>query len=90
MTGAENYTTIIAIAPSPVNKNVIWVGTDDGNVQLTTDGGASWKNLIEQIKGAPKGAWVPQIEVSPTNAAQAFVVINNYRRNDYKPYLFYI
>ncbi|MFN8281194.1 MAG: hypothetical protein U0V49_13025 [Saprospiraceae bacterium] len=89
VTGAENYTTIIAIAPSPVNKNVIWVGTDDGNVQLTTDGGASWKNLIEQIKGAPKGAWVPQIEVSPTNAAQAFVVINNYRRNDYKPYLFF-
>lgn len=88
VTGAENNTTIISIAPSPVNKDVIWVGTDDGNLQLTTDGGKSWKNLIDNIKSAPKGAWIPQIEVSTTNAAQAFVVINNYRRNDYKPYLF--
>lgn len=88
-TAAENHTTILSIAPSPVNKDVIWVGTDDGNVQLTRDGGKSWTNLISKMSGAPSGAWIPQIEVSKTNAGEAFVVINNYRRGDWKPYLFH-
>ena len=44
--GAENHTTIFTIAESPIDQNVIWVGTDDGNVQLTTDGGNSWRNLM--------------------------------------------
>jgi len=88
-TGAENHTTIISIAPSPLNENVIWVGTDDGNLQLTQDGGKSWTNLIEHIKDAPKNAWIPQIHPSKYNAAEAFVVINNYRQNDYNPYVFH-
>lgn len=89
VTGAEKNTTILCIAPSPVDKNVIWIGTDDGNVQLTRDGGLNWSNLINNIPGAPKGAWIPQIEISSTNPAVAFVVLNDYRRNNYKPYLFY-
>jgi len=89
VTGAENHTTIIAIAPSPVDKNVIWVGTDDGNVQLTKDGGKTWTNLFSKIPSAPKQAWVPQIEVSKTNAAEAFVVINNYRQNDWSAYAYH-
>ncbi|MEP7197545.1 MAG: hypothetical protein ABI851_13570 [Saprospiraceae bacterium] len=89
ITGAENNTTIISIAPSPIDAKVIWVGTDDGNVQLTRDGGVSWTNCIANIKNAPKGAWIPQIEVSSRDAGTAFVVLNNYRQNDYKPYLFY-
>ena len=88
-TAAENHTTIIAIAPSPVNHDVIWVGTDDGNVQLTKDGGKTWMNLISKMPGAPAGAWIPQIEVSKSNAGEAFVVINNYRRNDWNPYLYH-
>ena len=86
-TGAENYTTILAIAPSPVQKGVIWVGTDDGNLQLTTDGGKSWKNFRTKLKGVPEGSWIPQITASRYNAGEAFVVINNYRRNDFSPYL---
>lgn len=88
-TGAENYCTILAIAPSPMNKDVIWVGTDDGNLQLTQDGGKSWTNLISQIKSAPKEGWIPYIEVSKTNAGEAFVIINNYRRNDYSAYAYH-
>jgi photosystem II stability/assembly factor-like uncharacterized protein len=88
-TGAENFCTILAIAPSPKDKNVIWVGTDDGNLQLTTDGGKNWSNVIANIKSAPKNAWIPQIEVSKSNPAEAFVIINNYRNNDYSAYAYH-
>ncbi|TAF67344.1 MAG: hypothetical protein EAZ55_03235 [Cytophagales bacterium] len=89
VTGAENHTTIIAIAPSTKKEGVIWVGTDDGNVQITQDGGKTWTNVAKNIKGMPEGAWVPQIHASTHDPAEAFVVINNYRQNDWTPYLFY-
>lgn len=88
-TGAENYTTIIAIAPSPLNKDIIWVGTDDGNLQLTLDGGKTWNNLIGKIKGVPEGSWIPQITASEYNEGEAFVVINDYRRDNWAPYVFH-
>ncbi len=88
VTNAENHCTILAIAPSPADQNVIWVSTDDGNLQLTTDGGKTWTNLTAKITGLPKNAWLPQIEVSAKNAGEAFVVVNNYRQNDFKPYCF--
>lgn len=88
-TEAENHTTILAIAPSPVDPEVIWVGTDDGNLQLTTDGGDNWTLLNKKLPGDPGGAWIPQIEVSQTNAGEAFVVVNNYRRNDWSAYLYH-
>lgn len=88
ITGAENHCTILAIEPSAKQKGVIWVGTDDGNVQLTTDGGKTWTNFRGKIPGLPSGAWVPQIKASRHNAAEAFVVVNDYRRGDFKPYIF--
>ncbi len=88
-TGAENHCTIITIAPSKVQKDLIWAGTDDGNVQFTTDGGKSWTNVSGNIKGAPKKAWIPQITASEYNAAEAFVVLNNYRVGDYSSYLYF-
>ena len=88
ITGAENYCTIMAIAPSSKDKNVIWVGTDDGNVQLTKDGGKTWTNFRGKIPGMPLGAWIPQVQASRYNAAEAFVVANDYRRGDFKPYIF--
>lgn len=87
-TGAENHTTIITIAPSTLQKDVLWVGTDDGNVQLTKDGGTIWTNLTANIKGVPQGSWVAQIQASTHNPAAAFVVINNYRRDDWTPYVY--
>ncbi|HWA36114.1 MAG TPA: hypothetical protein VG737_18360 [Cyclobacteriaceae bacterium] len=86
--GAENHCTILSIAPSAVEKGVIWVGTDDGQVQLTRDGGKSWTNVTPKITGMPKGAWIPQIRASEYKAGEVFVVVNNYRQFDYKPYLF--
>lgn len=88
-TQAENYTTITAISASTLNKNVIWVGTDDGRIQATNDKGKTWKSFENQIKGMPKNAWVHQIIASTYNENEAFVVCNNYRQNDWKPYLFY-
>ena len=88
-TGAENNTTILAISPSPVQQDVMWVGTDDGLVQLTRDGGKTWTNVTSKIAGMPQAAWVAQIKASAYNAGEAFVVVNNYRNSDYKPYLFH-
>ena len=88
ITGAENYCTIMAIAPSSKDKNVIWIGTDDGNVQLTKDGGKTWTNFRGKIPGMPIGAWIPQVQASRYNAAEAFVVANDYRRGNMKPTIF--
>ena len=87
-TGAENHTTILAIAPSTLDKNVIWVGTDDGNLQLTRDGGANWENVAGRLPGFPAGSWIPQIKASTYNAGEAWVIVNNYRRNDFTPYAY--
>lgn len=87
-TFAENYCTIMTIAPSPVQKGVLWVGTDDGNIQLTTDGGKTWNNLIKNLKGVPPTTWITQIQASKYNAGEAFVVFDNHRTNDWKPYVF--
>ncbi len=89
VTGAENHCTIITISPSRLEKGLIWVGTDDGNVQLTRDGGKTWTNVTDNIKGAPRNAWIPQITASKHNPAEAFVVLNNYRTGDYSAYLFH-
>lgn len=89
VTGAENHTCIMAIAPSPVQEGVIWVGTDDGNLQLTQDGGKTWTNLNKGLKDVPMGSWIPQIHASRYNAGEAFVVVNNYRRNDFSAYLYH-
>jgi len=89
VTGAENHTTILAISPSSVEQGVIWAGTDDGNIQLTTDGGETWSNCSPAIKDMPAGAWVPQIIPSGHDGGEAYVVVNNYRQNDYAPYLFH-
>ena len=88
ITGAENYCTIIAIEPSAKERGVIWVGTDDGNVQLTRDGGKTWTNFRGKLPGMPAGAWVPQIRASKHNAGEAYVVVNDYRRGNNKPYLY--
>ena len=86
-TGAENHTTLLVIEPSPTEKGVIWAGTDDGNVQITKDGGSSWTNVSKNIKGVPAGSWVAQIKASRYNNGEAVAVINNYRRFDFKPYV---
>ncbi len=88
VTGAENHTTILTIAPSPVEQDVIWVGTDDGNVQLTRDGGATWANVVDRIRGAPDNTWVPHIEPSKFDGGTVFVVFDDHRRGNNRPYVY--
>jgi photosystem II stability/assembly factor-like uncharacterized protein len=87
-TAAEFYCTIIAIAPSPVNPDVIWVGTDDGNVQVTRDGGKTWSNVVKNIQGLAPNAWIPNVEASWADAGTAYVAADHHRENDYAPYFF--
>lgn len=86
-TGAENFTTILAIEPSPLEEGVIWVGTDDGKVHITRNGGESWNDLTDNLDDLPEGSWVAQVKASPHDAAEAVAVINNYRRGDWGTYV---
>jgi len=88
-TAAENHTTITAIDASARQAGVIWVGTDDGNVQVTRDGGETWTNVVKNIKGLPANSWIAQVKASEYNAAEAFVVIDNHRMNDWTPYVYH-
>ncbi|WP_339608757.1 hypothetical protein [uncultured Roseivirga sp.] len=88
-TDAENHTTITAIGPSPKQAGVIWVGTDDGNVQVTQDGGKTWNNVVSNMKGLPANAWITQVQPSEYDAAEAFVVIDNHRMHDWMPYVYH-
>ncbi len=87
-TGAENHTTILAITPTKLEKGLLWVGTDDGLIQLSRNGGQTWTNVTPKNKSFPKGSWIAQIKASPFNAGEAYAVINNYRNFDFRPYLF--
>jgi len=86
--GAEVFTTILAISPSPVQKGVIWVGTDDGRIHVTRDGGKTWDSLEKNLKGVPANTWVPHIRASKFDAASAFVALDNHRRDDTAPYVY--
>ncbi len=91
VTGAEMFTAILAIAPSPLQRGVIWVGTDDGRIQLTRDGGKTWDSVEKNLKGAaapPANTWIPHIRPSRFDPASAFVVFDNHRRDDNASYVF--
>lgn len=85
-TAAENHCTILCIAPSEKEKGLIWVGSDDGQIHLKRED-SNWKNVTAAIKDLPKNAWIAQIICGQKNG-EAFVVANNYRQNNWKPYLF--
>ncbi len=87
-TGAENHTTILVIEPSPLEKDMLWIGTDDGNVQVTRNGGATWTNVSKNLKGLPKGSWIAQIKASNKNKGEALLIANDYRRFNYTPYAY--
>jgi photosystem II stability/assembly factor-like uncharacterized protein len=88
-TNAENHTTLLCIAPSTHNKNVIWAGSDDGRLHITRNRGEQWTDLSSRLPGYIAGSWIPQIELSPHAEGEAFVVVNDYRRNNWEPYLYH-
>jgi hypothetical protein len=87
-TGAETHCTIITISESPLRPGIIWVGTDDGNVQLTRDGGATWTNVRDSVPNAPKGTWVSRVEASRFAEGTAYLTLDGHRNDDFKPYAF--
>jgi photosystem II stability/assembly factor-like uncharacterized protein len=85
---AETHTTIYAIGESPKNSQVIWVGTDDGNLQVTRDGGKSWTNVVGNIQGLPKNAWVSTVEPGRFDAATIFATFDLHTFGDMRPYAY--
>ena len=87
-TGAENHCTILVIEPSPIEKDMLWIGTDDGRVHITQNGGTTWTEVTKNIKGLPTGSWIPQIKASNKNKGEALLIANDYRRFNYTPYAY--
>ena len=86
--GAENHTTIFTIAESDLDENIIWVGTDDGNVQVTQDGGKTWSNTVANIPGLPANTWCYHIELSTLERGTAYAVFDGHTANDKTPYAY--
>ncbi len=87
-TGAENHTTLLVVEPSPIEKDMLWAGSDDGRVHYTQNGGTSWIDVTKNINGLPAGSWIPQIKASNKNKGEALLIANDYRRFNYTPYAF--
>ncbi len=87
-TGAENHTTLLTIAPSPVVRDAIWTGSDDGRVHLARAGGGTWDDLTTRIRGVPEGSWIPHIEPSKHDSATAYLVLDDHRRGSWETYLY--
>ena len=85
---AETHTTIFAIAESPKNPNVVWVGTDDGNLQLTRDGGKTWTNVARGIKGLPPQAWVSSIDAGHFDEGTVYATFDLHMFGDLRPYAY--
>ncbi len=87
-TGAENHTTLVSIAPSPVQRELVWAGSDDGKVHLARVGGGTWDDVTDRIGGVPDGTWIPHIEASKHDSATAYVVFEDHRRGNWETYLY--
>ena len=85
---AETHTTIYAISESPKDAQTIWVGTDDGNLQITRDGGKSWSNVVSNVPNLPRFSWVSWVEASRYDAGTAYVAFDRHTFGDMTPYVF--
>ncbi len=86
--GVVHFGTITTVAESPVKAGVLWVGTDDGNLQVSRDGGANWTNVAEKVPGVPRGTYVSRVEASRFAEGRAYVAFDGHRNDDYKAYVF--
>jgi hypothetical protein len=82
------HTTIYSISESPKNGQVIWVGTDDGNVQITRDGAKTWTNVVGNVSGLAKNSWVTTIEASRFDESTAYATFDRHTFGDMKPYVY--
>ena len=87
-TGAETYNTIITISESPMKEGLLWIGTDDGRVQVTQDDGGHWTDVGANIKNIPPFTWVSRVTASRFAEGRAYVTFDGHRNNDYKTYVY--
>jgi len=87
-TAAEYFATIISLAESPLKKDVIWAGTDDGNLQITNDGGKNWSNISKNLPNVPDDSSISHVELSNHNVNTAYVAVDRHKFDDYRPYVF--
>jgi photosystem II stability/assembly factor-like uncharacterized protein len=86
--GAASYSNIVTISESYLVPGIIWVGTNDGNVQVSRDGGVTWKNVVDKVPGVPKETHVSRVEASHFDGGTAYVAFDGHRTDDHKAYVF--
>jgi photosystem II stability/assembly factor-like uncharacterized protein len=86
--GTASYGEIVTIAESPLDAKVLWIGTDDGNVQVSRNGGSSWANVVENITGVNDGTYVSRVIASAQSPGTAYVTLDAHRDGDWSPYVF--
>ncbi|MCG6954410.1 MAG: hypothetical protein LJF04_00335 [Gemmatimonadetes bacterium] len=86
--GQSDFSALSAVDQSPVDGSVLWVGSDDGNVQVSRDGGATWTEVAGNMPGAPDGSYISRIEASRAGPGVAYVAVDNHRRGDFSPYAY--
>ncbi|HKE32504.1 MAG TPA: glycosyl hydrolase, partial [Candidatus Angelobacter sp.] len=85
-TGVEVYDTIFSVVESPLQKDLIWAGSDDGLIHITTDGGKNWSDITP--RKMPEWGTVSMIEASPYDAGSAYVAVQRHKMDDFTPYAF--
>jgi len=85
---AENHCSIVTINESPLDKNIIWAGTDDGNIQVTTDGGKTWDNVTENIPGLPEKTWCSYVEPGHFKKGVCYATFDGHKSNDMNAYVY--
>ena len=86
--GVSYFPSTTAISESPVKAGVLYVGTDDGNLQVSQDGGRTWKNVRGNLPGVPQGTWVAHLEASRTGAGTVYAALDGHQADDFTNYLF--
>ena len=85
----SNYNSITSLAQSPIDANIIYAGTDDGIIQVTMDGGTTWKKImVSRLPGVPERAFVNDIKADLFDANTVYVALDNHKEGDFNPYLF--
>ncbi|HZD04686.1 MAG TPA: hypothetical protein VE173_07205, partial [Longimicrobiales bacterium] len=86
--GISSYGTITSIGESPLSADVVWAGTDDGNLQVTRDGGATWSNVVDRVPDLPPRTYVSRVEPSHHERGRVYVAFDGHRNDDYRPYVY--
>jgi photosystem II stability/assembly factor-like uncharacterized protein len=86
--GIPYYPTLSVVAESPMRQGLLYIGTDDGNLQVSLDDGANWENVVSRVPGLPTSSWISGLEASRFDEGTVYLVVNNYRNNDLANYLY--